>query len=310
MTEIGGAVDPYVAKLRASRNSRAVLKARLATLRSSIPRIAIFVLEGIEDKGIYFQWIQRIRPTLNYEPFPCGGKKYVMMLKEAVDRDLGNLRDDVYFFVDRDYDDLDDTDQSPEIFMTERYAVENYLVEGHVLNATLRDDFHCHAHPEVRATLVDRFDRLYNEFLAASKAVNLRIFYSRKLRIEVVGGVPNKIADFCSVTLDSVTATDKPSAEIIPLAEEPAAMALGELLEEFEALEPRERYRGKYAFAFFQKILALLADERIAGSALFAGAEPVGKLRINEISMSVLASRSELPIGLQEFLGRIPAEVG
>ena len=66
----------------------------------------MLVFEGDDDKIVYGQWIRRVRPTLRYEPFPCGGKKEVRELKNALARDLAHLDDGVFFFVDRDFNDL------------------------------------------------------------------------------------------------------------------------------------------------------------------------------------------------------------
>jgi Protein of unknown function (DUF4435) len=66
----------------------------------------LLAFEGDDDKIVYGQWIRRIRPGLRYEPFPCGGKREAKELKNALGRDLAQLGENVFFLVDRDYDDL------------------------------------------------------------------------------------------------------------------------------------------------------------------------------------------------------------
>jgi len=50
------------------------------------------------------------------------------------------------------------------------------------------------------------------------------------------------------------------------------------LSEEFESLDPRSRYRGKFALAFFQRWLSELADEFSTSKlGLFAGLDVKSK---------------------------------
>ncbi|OKO75534.1 DUF4435 domain-containing protein [Bradyrhizobium sp. AS23.2] len=98
--------DAYIAKLKDARKSPAVLKTKLAILRSKLPNCLVFAFEGDADKAVYFQWVRRIRPDLSYEPFPCDGKKQVFLFREMLRRDLTGLASRVHFFIDRDFDDL------------------------------------------------------------------------------------------------------------------------------------------------------------------------------------------------------------
>lgn len=157
--------SPYLQRLRSSRNSPAVLKAKLIAFRSSEPNVIIIAIEGDDDKIIYAQWIARVRGDLVYEPFPCRGKKSVLDLKAVVERDLGNLDKNLYFFVDRDFDDLAGHKPSEALFLTDMYSVENYLVSRDVLESILKNEFHCHGRPDIRRTIIEMFDEDYSKFL-------------------------------------------------------------------------------------------------------------------------------------------------
>jgi hypothetical protein len=119
--------DTLLSRMKSARRSGVVLKAKLITLRSDLPGVIFLAFEGDDDKIIYGQWIRRIRPALRYEPFPCGGKKEARELRNALRRDLARLGESMFFFVDRDYDDLRGFDGSDGVFMTDTYAVENCL---------------------------------------------------------------------------------------------------------------------------------------------------------------------------------------
>src|ERR1700726_4108381 len=168
---VGVPKDPYIEKLKASRKSPAVLKTKFVVLRGQLPHCAIFAFEGDSDKPVYYQWVKQLRPDLSYEPFVCGGKKQVFQLREVLARDLGGLSSRVYFFVDRDFDDLAGNDSDAVTFMTDRYSVENYLVTTRVFEELLKDEFHCHAEPGLRKEVVLQFEQRFQEFLALTKEI-------------------------------------------------------------------------------------------------------------------------------------------
>jgi hypothetical protein len=298
--------DRLLDEMRSARRSPAVLKTRLASLRSVLPTLPIFAIEGIDDKPVYFQWVQRLRPGLDYEPFPCGGKRYVLQLLGLLARDLGGLRDGVYFFIDRDFDEWAGFTKTGTAFMTDRYSTESYLVGEGVLDHLLRDEFHCHAAPETRDRVIELFKELYSNFLSLTSQLNFRLYCAKRLGIEVVGGVPDKIGPFVDISFNQIKLATPRVEQLITLAREPTDAEICEVGPDFAELAPRLRYRGKYALQFFIKWMQVLGDERIAGSTpLFAGADSVTKIRSTDIPLGILASRSELPDGLQEFLASV-----
>lgn len=298
---VGPENDTYLEKLRAARSRPAVLKLEFIQLRQLLPATMILVFEGDDDKIVYFQWIMRVRPELEYEPLPCKGKKNVLSLRDSLLRDRSDLSRGVYFFVDRDFDDLMGYDPHPTTFMTDCYSTENYLVDENVLSLLLRDEFHCHARPDIRQRIVERFVRSYSEFMEVTKEVNMKIFLSRRLGLSVK--MPDKLKFLAKVRLGKVEPPNEPSLSL-KLEREPTAEEIAQYQEEFLAMEPRLRYRGKFALMFFEKWLNDLADEHagnIAGT-LFDGLERSSNVRRSEISLGGFASKSSLPRGFREFV--------
>jgi hypothetical protein len=173
------AVDDLLGRMIKGRKGPAVLKARLAILRGERPGCIVLAFEGDDDKSAYNHWLRRVRSELAYEPFPCDGKTGVFDLQDAVDRDLGDLRRGVYFFVDRDFDDLRDRAADDRVFMTDRYSIENYLVTESVLIELLKDEFHCHGQPAVRDRVVSLFQEQLRAFTVATTEINFRIYLAR-----------------------------------------------------------------------------------------------------------------------------------
>ncbi|WP_441256432.1 DUF4435 domain-containing protein [Bradyrhizobium sp. 482_C4_N1_1] len=296
--------DPYVNKLRAARNRPAVLKIMLASVRSANPGCLVFAFEGDGDKGAYYQWVRRFRADLVYEPFPCGGKRHVLEFREMLRRDLGGLAARVYFFIDRDFDDFRGFQPDPATtFATDQYSIENYLVTREVLEELLKDEFHCHAEPGVRNACLAVFDKRLAEFLGATEAINLRLFIARRSGFELKKNLPTRINNVAQVALDAVYPVAIGPEQIVIFNEQVNAEQFDALKAEFAALNPQKSYRGKFNLLFFMKWLELLAADRAAQSSThFSKLGNAKGVNSGGITIGMLASKSEAPAGLKEFL--------
>jgi hypothetical protein len=79
----------------------------------------------------------------------------------------------VYFFVDRDFDDLQGRSAHERLFITNKYSVESYLVCDRLLEELLKIEFHCNGHAAVRTKIIEKFKKAYEAFLTVTKEVNL-----------------------------------------------------------------------------------------------------------------------------------------
>lgn len=299
--------DPYLNRLRGARKSAAVLKAKLISLRSTIPDVAIFVLEGADDKVVFHHWFQRIRPELKYEPFPCDGKKAVRELKGALNRDLGSLREGIYFFVDRDFDDLRGFSDVENTFVTDRHSVESYMVCEEVLETILANEFPLHGEPALRAEIVSTFSSLIESFLNQTKEINQRLFVAARLDLGLVKVLPDKFSALGEIFPDKVIIKADPE-DIVVFSRAVNPDELAALQEEFATLDGRKRYRGKFALTFFERWLAILVNEWNSESRqIFGDCDRKAKPRPSEFRLGGFAAKSPLPIGLGEFLAQIPA---
>ena len=293
----------FLERVKAARSTSAVLKAKLITLKSDFPDTIVFAFEGDDDKIVYGQWIKRIRPELQYEPFPCGGKKGVRDLKNVVTRDLSGLGARVFFFVDRDFDDLQGFQDTSNIFMTETYSVENCFVTEEIIEEILRDEFPCHARPELRESISKVFRKDYEAFLVVTTDLNRRIYYAKKIPIEITRRLPTSIRHFAMIKIGNVSRSTTPIEEAVVLGREPTFEEQEELNEEFAALSPRTRFRGKFALRFLKEWLMKLADEYAARDlGLFGDDPPVGGVRRAEFVLSNFAAKSLLPASLPAFI--------
>lgn len=298
-----------VEALRRARGSAAELKLKLVNLRAELPQAVIFVFEGDDDRGVYYSWVRYLDATFRYEPFTCKGKAGVLKLKQAVDRDSAGLARDVFFFIDRDFDNSRDVVLDDSVCMTDCYSIENYLVSSEVLDEVLKIEFHCHAAPLVRSQVLREFDRLYDRFIAVSTDVNRELHAARRLGVELEESLGASISGFASVTLDDVQRLPSTSNEVIKPVRPIRAEEMDKLSDEFEALEPRKRYRGKFALSFLLRWLELLArDRREQRADFFKGLDSEVRVRFGHLSAVTLSSRSVPPDSFRDFFARIPRE--
>lgn len=299
---LGSISDPTVEKLKVARGSPAVIKLRLAKLRSELDGEAIFVFEGDDDKIVYYQWIRRAKSGLSYASFPCGGKDQVLRLLDSVRSDQTGLSEGVFFFVDRDFDDLKGRAPGAELFVTNCYSVENYLVCDEVLDELLKIEFHCHASAEIRQQVRELFSNVFNQFLAVCREVNLRLYAAR------MHGLPmkpltSKLGHIAAVSLGEVLPGSRPVAEVVAIEGELSEGEIQAAVATFDELDPPSRYRGKYNLMFFTRWLDELSDDAAAaGRGVFANLDNRSAIRRSEITLSSLASKSPLPEGLEQFL--------
>jgi hypothetical protein len=264
------------------------------------------VFEGPEDVGPYSVWIGRCDDSIAFEPLAAGGKDQILLFRHNAHPEEIHLREGIYFFLDRDFDDLKGFATGPDVFLTEMYSVENYLVSERVLASILIDEFKCAGERIDRA--LSLFHTVMRSFFVAMSPANRRIFYARRLSIGLVGsGIENKIAKYVEANLKSANAlVDADDLKVlIPLEREPDVEDARKIDLEFDELEPHSRHRGKFIMAFFLKWLDLLAAERSSEeNAIF---DSTVRLRFSaqQLSMRSLATRSSIPQDLRDFLRQV-----
>lgn len=298
--------DPLLKRMKLSRKSSAVLKIELALLRQKYPDGAIFAFEGVEDKTVYLRWIRKITPRLRFEPFLCSGKTYVLSLRSMLLRDLTDLGNNVFFFVDHDFDGLRDHPDGQDIFVTDCYSVENYLVTSTVVEETLLDEIHFHGAPETRKYMVTIFESVYSEFLAITRDLNFRLFCAKRLRIPIEGSLPDKAHKIAAISIDKAIPSNPPPEECINLAQSLSASQLEEMRGEFDRLHPPDSYRGKFAVMFLLHWIRQVSEARVERSfGPVKQMEQIKKTNVSQVSLASLAEKSLYPKGLEEFLGNI-----
>lgn len=295
-------MDLEVGEMIKARAAPATAKTELATLRSTYPKCIIFCFEGVDDKPVYFQWIRRINNNLEYESFICSGKTALLSLKASLEQDLGGLKDGVYLFVDRDFDDLRGQSANEFTYMTSCYSFENHLATSEVVQNFLKNEFHCLS-PIIRGHAISAFEKAYSDFLDCTSEYNFRLYCARKLKIPVLGKITSQANKLAAIQLTSCTPSGESASAIVALTREPTDDETSSLKMTFLELDRPSRYRGKFAFAFFSRWLDLLArDYRAKKPQIFEYCEEPAKIKGDICEIGRVGGKSQLPPCLIQFV--------
>jgi len=297
-----------VERLRSARTRRVVIKTKFVTLRGRCPDEIILVFEGDDDKVVYGRWIMRVRPELRYEVFLCDGKKGVAQLKEMLDKDLGNLANEVYYFIDRDFDDFGGIANDNNVYMTPSYSFENFVVSREVVGSILRDEFPLHELAHVRERILQVFDEIYRDFVWITGQFNWLLFQARRQNIPLLGTLPRRVSQLAAVGVRSVGISQMQPDDAVVLSSPVDSAISSALRADFADLNPFVRYRGKNALMFLSRWLTLLAEEYVSRDTdLFLGCPEGGAVRHAEFTLGSFAAKSEIPKCFAEFVEAIAA---
>ncbi len=305
-TEMPMRSDSYLQRLKSSLSASAVLKAELGVAKSSSAGIKIFAYEGVDDKLIYSHWLSKFQPDILYEPFICRNKNQLLQLWSSLKSDLSGMGKNVYFFTDRDFDDLKGNELDDSIFMTEKYSVENYLVETEILEEILKIEFHCHGSSSIRAEIGELFKSDYDSFLDVTSDINFRIYLARKCKIRQLRELSVRIDELAEIKISDVKKGNGKIEDMVCLEREPSGSEVDEHRVKFMELEKRSRYRGKFALMFFRKWLALLLVERNSNNTGLFGQLPQHEfIAKGGFSFDQLAAKSKAPLAFKIFIKNI-----
>lgn len=293
-------------RAREARKSPAALKVRLSQLRSRFQAPPILILEGVDDIGPYETWVNRVADVCMLKMLSGNGKEQLLGLRTLLARDETGLRSGVFFAVDRDFDELLGQESGPDIFCTDRYSVESYLVDEHVVASLLRDEFRLEEGSAEFDSAMQAYRRVLRDLVVALTSANFRIYCCRRLGVPLLSVTP-EVRKFARIHVGRIEANvgpevlDKELAVAYQLPEE----AVETLRSDFERLDPQSRHRGKFLFQFLIAWVERLADEaRNPSGEVFTTRLNI-KFSSTVITHRSLASRSDLPMGFREFVTRI-----
>lgn len=285
------------------------VKIRLAAAYSDSKNV--FFFENTDDIETYKIWIEKIRKDLNYQPVPMRGKDKCLKVYEYFKNQPDYKKS--YFFIDHDFDGSKGYDKRSNLFITDRYSIENYLFDPEIIVSYLQAEFKCY-----EPNNLDKLNQLkqfyscnLNNFLFLLKDLNYQIFLARSLNIDVQISDNKKIKE--SINIELETCDLKIVSNLSNMLDENIHQVsigkvdkeiLDKYSDEFNQLSLIKSYRGKFIHFFFKEWLSKLKDLHNEKSIDYFSS---GKAKFdpNTIDLYKYANYSLMPVGLEDFLKQV-----
>ena len=300
----------FVGELREARKrSVVILHDFLLNLNPSQNRIHAF-FESDEDLSFYSNFIyQRISEGYKVHNYQCDGKGQVYRAYEKIGgRQLGaNI---ALFFVDKDLDEFLGREYAvaPNIFVTDYYSIENYLVNAYMLERVVNELFHVKRAELSLEEIKLSFESSLREFYDLMRPLMAWVIYLRRCSVKVnLNNANNKLDRVLNVDIDFTVSMSTEDAigvldEVCNVTTPPDFVTQRDsIMQELKEICPKMWIRGKYELWFFVSFCKKLRDRVKAD--LKDGQKLSIKTNI-ELSnaVEVLAPRAVCPDRLKAFL--------
>lgn len=287
-------------RVREAKRSPAVLRLGMISLIGRFPDKKILIFEGEDDVGVYQEWIRRYRDEEWFRPLPGRGKKQLLELLRELKRENSEFLSKVLFFVDLDYDGVSADEQCPQLFVTDRYSIENYLCDRRVIDEVLVDELRCARDVcDLDAGLL-AFDQFFSELVEAilEPCAIYRAGVIQGLRLVQK---PEKLNGGLEIGLRSVRSIGT-WVELVQFGEAPDAELVATSLD-FVRNGGGSLHRGKWLLAAVRAWIRLLyADRRADTPDVFGAKQASLGASPDQLGLRSLASRSSVPLGFGDFV--------
>jgi Protein of unknown function (DUF4435) len=293
-------------KLRGARDMTSTFKFRLLLDYAPTGKTLHCFFEGRDDESFYVNFIHGTCPQgwrMHY--YRCGSKSRVCdVWRNAMQYDQNRL----LFFVDKDHDDFvgprDVAESASNVFVTDYYSIENYLVDQVILRRFLRDIIHLDLSGVEEDAIANVFNEQRDIFYRHSLWISAWIICARRY------GIPAHVAN---VEMDDLfeVATDmtlrRRAVGRDAYLRSKCSVATGctwrevlHVARQLRNLAPKTHIRGKFDLwflvAFLHRLPGLLA--MLYGATVHRVRTPVTRNNAVEI----LGPRLPVPPSLQQFL--------
>lgn len=277
------------------------------------------VFEGQQCSSFYIPFILRKYDFSdeNYQ-LSLDGRENVLEFRRLKLRNKQIQDDNILFFIDRDYVSPSISENCKDVYVTDRYAIENYFIDETTINNFIRTNF-CLGDfsdsSEDTKTLMEDIERLYistlNDYLRLTQKLQKIIYICR---VNNINCIPTDKFNFFIKFRDDKddqfpmkillnNNTDIFQKLKIPSSDFDRISDLLNQVNEFDDLNPRNDWRGKYHVFFLMKFLNYLIYLRREGKMPFKiKRNPTcGMISQNNL-MPCLVSVMQPPKSLELFL--------
>ncbi|MEL7707644.1 DUF4435 domain-containing protein [Citromicrobium bathyomarinum] len=172
--------------------------------RDGDPVVHVF-FEGADDPVFLMPEVRRTAADMRCIPYVCGGKGAVRKVRDRI-QELGAPYADCMFCVDRDFDDLlkCQIDQCARTYITDDYAIENYVANANFLRLILDDLINVGVAEPAYSAIIERYEDLEQQFISRSIMLHAWILAARAEGLKVNLSNLNGLQSVMEVGFDGV----------------------------------------------------------------------------------------------------------
>lgn len=156
----------------------------LSQYKSDDNTVFCFV-EGVEDISFYKPFIEIYNEEIPYKYIVCNGKHNV--IENYNDLNWGFYdKKRILFFIDKDFDDYIGKEiiSDSNVFVTDVYSIENYLVDVTILEKFIVDNCLILNEPVIKLT-IENFKKQHSEYVKQLTMISSWMMYCRKNKFNV-----------------------------------------------------------------------------------------------------------------------------
>lgn len=300
----------FLDELRASRGSSGAAYLEFIENHSKTQRDIHIFLEGRDDPSFYLTFLQKIVPNIQkIRVYRCSNKEGVLYAHQKVARYI-KYGSRVLFFVDKDHSDFvsEKKPNAPNIYVTDFYSIENYIVTEDMLRRIWYDFFDITTRDADIESIIGKFkceqERFYYSMLPLSAWIILNRRRGLKPNLNNV-----KLSELYVFDTDLILQTKCEFSESLTYIERVCDVdhihdlqeSLPEVIDELKPIEPKKYVRGKYDLwflcTFIEKLKVTLNDVSKSTGQSFKVRTQIGV----ENAVEVLGPRVQIPQSLQDF---------
>lgn len=143
------------------------------------------LVEGIEDISFYRPFLEIYKEDVTVKYIVCNGKQNVIDNYRDIDWNFYDKKR-VLFFIDKDFDDYIGKEivVDNNVFITDCYSIENYLVDEKILEKFIIDNCLITNESVIKIT-IENFKNEHNTYVRQLKMISAWMMYCRKNNFKV-----------------------------------------------------------------------------------------------------------------------------
>lgn len=271
------------------------------------------ICEGNEDLGYYGQIMRNMFPRLSLKKMFVEGKNNVLLIHQYINWRIYS-KNQILFFVDRDFSYWINEPQymDTNIYLTDQYSFENDAVCSSAFVSSLEDLYgFANATSDEIENIKRKYDECSSKFIENSKFIMAAMIISY-LQTNMHYAKNIEINKVIKVETDNIWVNSVKGKNIIEyvyeklLIKDDVTSEINVLKSRFEKEKKHYSVRGKWAVAFFVKMMEYIIDngQQFAPTLYIDDVKKPKRLCELHVekAMAVLAPRICAPESLEEFV--------